>query len=109
MAREDARTAVRCTVFAFSPPCTRSPGFEVGNERERAIASDRCVNSSTSDKIVKSVQESKKNREQQKEKTREKEVEKRERERERYRDTEERERERERENHCECTVSLIYV
>lgn len=62
MAREDARTAVRCTVFAFSPPCTRSPGFEVGNERERAIASDRCVNSSTSDKIVKGVQESKKNR-----------------------------------------------
>lgn len=81
MAREDARTAVRCTVFAFSPPCTRSPGFEVGNERERAIASDCCVNSSTSDKIVKSVQESK-NREQQKEKTREK-VEKRERNRQR--------------------------
>lgn len=36
VAREDARTAVRCTVFAFSPPCTRSPGFEVGNERERS-------------------------------------------------------------------------
>ena len=38
MAREDARTAVRCTVFAFSPPCTRSPGFEVGNERERGYS-----------------------------------------------------------------------
>lgn len=57
MAREDARTAVRCTVLAFSPPCTRSPDFEVGNERERAIASDRCVNSSTSDKIVKGMRE----------------------------------------------------
>ena len=32
-----------------------------------AIASDRCVNSSTSDKIVKGVRESKKNRKQQRE------------------------------------------